>query len=976
MDDAAPPPRLYGLPPGADFPAELIRGLEHRLAGQPPEAWARVEILVNTARMQRRLTRLFAEGPARLVPRIRLLTRIADDPVLSLPPALPGLRRTLELAQLVRGLIAAQQDLAPPSAAFDLADSLAGIFDEMASEGVPAETLEGLDVAGLSEHWARALRFLTLAGGVTGADALPPAAGRLRMAAEALTERWRTDPPDHPVIVAGSTGSRGPVRLLMEAVARLPQGAVVLPGVDAHMPADIWDGLDEAGGGEDHPQYRYADLSRRLGLHPTEIRPWSDADPAPARAALLSMALRPAPVTDRWMRDGPALGDLDAATREIDLIEADDPAEEADAIAIRLRRAVEDGTRAALVTPDRMLTRRVEAALDRWGIAADDSAGVPLQQTAPGRLLRQVAALMSEPPGAEELLALLKHPLAHSGADRARHLLETREFDLWLRRDPPPEIGPATLAAFAEARPEAAPWARWVAALLPRSPAEAPLAAFVSAHRDLAEALAAGPDGTAAELWAEAPGRAARELMDELAAEAGAGGAMAARDYAELAGALLGARESRRPDEGRADVAIWGTLEARVQGADLVILAGLSEGTWPEAPPPDPWLNRPMRRAAGLLLPERQVGLSAHDFQQAACAPRVVLSRARRDAEAETVAARWLNRLTNLLGGLPETGGKQALERMRNRGDVWIGYARAAAAHRLAAPPAPRPAPCPPVAARPRGLSVTRIQTLIRDPYAIYAERILRLRPLDPLRPEPDAPLRGITVHRILERFVTHGPAPDDPAAAEALRAIAADELAKIPWRAARAMWQAQVDRIADWFVAGEMRRRAEVAETVTERRGEFTVPGTDFALTGTADRIDQRTDGRLVVYDYKTGTPPTDKTIRHFDRQLLLEAAMAEAGAFAGVPRATVAQVCHIGVGAKPSDAPLTLRATEGDAMLDPDATLLELRRLIEGWARRDRGYTALRAVHSMAAQGDYAHLARFGEWSLDDAPRPEEVG
>ncbi len=979
MLETDPAPRLYGLPPGADFPAELIRGLEARLAGRPPEEWARVEILVNTARMQRRLTRLFAEGPPRLLPRIRLLTRIADDHALpELPPALPDLRRKLDLAQLVRRLVEADPTLAPRSAVHDLADSLAAIFEEMASEGVEPEALERLDVGGLSDHWARALRFLTIAGTVTRAEPRPAAAERLRRAAEALADRWRTDPPDHPVIVAGSTGSRGPVQLLMRAVAGLPQGAVVLPGVDVHMPADIWDGLGDAMSAEDHPQYRYADLCRRLGVHPAAIGRWSDADPVPARNALLSMALRPAPVTDRWMRDGPGLGDLEAATRDIDLIEAADPAEEAAAIAIRLRRAVEDGDTAALVTPDRMLTRRVEAALDRWGIVADDSAGVPLQQTAPGRLLRQTAQIMAEPPGAEALLALLKHPLCHSGAERNRHLLWTRELDLWLRHAPPPEIGADTLAAFAEAHPEAAEWAEWVAALLPAPREEAPLDTLAARHLDLSECAAGGPGGGSGGLWQEAPGRAARELMDELLAEAAGGGTAIPRDYADLVGSLLSAQEVRRPDEGRADVMIWGTLEARVQGADLVILAGLSEGTWPEVPAPDPWLNRKMRRDAGLLLPERQIGLSAHDFQQAAAAPRVVLSRARRDAEAETVAARWLNRLTNLLGGLPGTGGRQALEHMRGRGDVWIGYARAAAARRQSAAPAPRPAPCPPVAARPDRLSVTQVQTLIRDPYAIYARRILDLSPLAPLRPEPDAPLRGVVLHRIFERFVQDGPGPGpgDPEAEARLRAIAAAELAAIPWRAARAMWQAQIDRLAPWFVEGEVRRRAEVAQIATEARGRFDVPGTGVTLTGTADRIDRRTDGRLVVYDYKTGTVPSDKAIRHFDRQLLLEAAMAEAGAFEAVPRAPVAEICHIGLGAQRRADPLRLRDPDGDAMLDPDATILELRRLLGAWAERSRGYTSLRAMQTMTDYSDYAHLARFGEWTLDDDPAPQEVG
>ncbi len=980
MFDPAETPRFFGLPPGADFPAEVIRGLELRLAGRPPEDWAQVEIFVNTARTQRRLMALFAAGPPRLLPKVRLLTRLAADPLLTdLPPAIPPLRRRLDLAQLVRRLLDADPTLAPRSAATDLADSLASLFDEMDGEGVGWETIDRLDIADLSGHWARALRFLAIARDYVSDDA-PSAEARLRRAAEALAARWAVEPPDHPVLVAGSTGSRGPVALLMHAVAAFPQGAVILPGVDRHMPADVWDCLDDPLTGEDHPQFRFARLARSAGLHPTAIRPWTDADPVPARNALLSMALRPAPVTDQWRRDGPSLGDLRAATARLSLLEAADPGEESLAIALRLRRALEDGRTAALITPDRSLTRRVEATLDRWGLEADDSAGTPLQLTAPGRLLRQVARLLGGPPGPEPLLALLKQPIVHTGTDRGDHLRHTRNFELRLRdRGAPPGIMPATLAEWRADPDDPGPadWIAWLGSCLAEL-AEirtAPLADLVLVHLAVTERLAAGGAPGAGTLWEEAAGRAAREQMEALAREADAGGAMAPRDYADLIDAHLGAAEVRRPDTARPDLMIWGTLEARVQGADLVVLAGLSEGTWPEPPPPDPWLNRPLRQKAGLLLPERRIGLSAHDFQQAAAATEVVFSRSRRDAEAETVLSRWLNRLTNLLGGLPETNGPQALAEMRSRGAVWVDYAREVSARERPAPPARRPAPRPPTEARPARLSVTDIQRLIRDPYAIYAARILRLRRLNPLRPEPDAPLRGEIFHAVFERVLADGLDPFAPDAPARLRALAAEELARVPWISTRALWQGQFDRVSDWFVEGERTRRAGATPLAREVPAEYPVPGTGVVLTGRADRIDRRDDGRLLLYDYKTGRVPGEKEIRHFDRQLLLEAVMGEAGAFAGVPQATVAEICHIGVGSDRSDTPHRLRDPDGDEMLDPDATLLGLQELLRAYAEPGKGYAALRAMRTMTHFSDFAHLARFGEWDLDAVACPEDV-
>jgi len=972
--DAQPTPRVFALPPGCDYPAELIAGLNERLEGQPPEAWARVEIFVNTSRMRRRLIQLFADGPPRLLPRIRLLTQLAADPELTdLPPAQPPLRRTLELAGLVRRLLEADPSLAPKSALFDLAESLGALFDEMHGEGVAVEALKGLDISDASGHWQRALKFLTIASNVIGTDTMPSAEARLRAAAETLAEPWFHTPPDHPVIVAGSTGSRGPVALLMQAVARLPQGAVILPGVDPHMPRDVWDRMEDDRASEDHPQYRFAKIARALDLDPADLPTWTGCAPVPERAALLSMALRPAPVTDQWMRDGPSLGDMHRATDGLSLIEAADPVEEAAAIALCLRRAIDGGKRAALISPDRMLTRRVQAALDRWGIEADDSAGLPLHLTAPGRLLRQTAALVGALPGPEDVLALLKHPLVAPEGDRNMHLLRARRLDLWLRKNGTPEVGSTVLAAWAEGQTKddgATEWAAWAGDLIDRLAAigHGPLDDMAGHHIKATEAFAPA-------LWEEAPGRSAKLAMDGLLAEAAFGDAISPPEYSALVETILTAGEVRRPDTARPDVMIWGTLEARVQGADLVILAGLSEGTWPEPPAPDPWLNREMRHRLGLLLPERRIGLAAHDFQQAACAPEVVFSRARRDAEAETVMSRWLNRLTNLLGGLSDTGGPDALAAMRARGDRWLHQARLAADRVILAEPARRPSPRPPVEARPNRLSVTQIQTLVRDPYAIYAGKVLSLSRLAPLRPEPDALLRGTALHEILERWLREGHDPASPEARPALLRIADEVLALVPWQSARLAWLAHVDGFADWFLEGERQRQAQAVPLEPEKGGRFEVPGSGFTLTGTADRIDRLPDGRLVVIDYKTGALPSKDQLLYFDKQLMLEAVMAEAGAFEGVEPAEVARVSHIGLGSTPKETQHTLREP-GDETLDPDAVLAMLQALLMRYRSRERGYTALRAMQSMLDRSDHAHLARFGEWTLDDDAIPEDVG
>ena len=981
MFEPAALPRLFALPPGADFAAELVAGLVDRMAGQPPEALARVELYLNTARMQRAVRAAFDARGARLLPRLRLVTDLGRDPLAGLPAAVPPLRRRLELAQLVARLTRAQPDFAPGTAVYDLADSLADLMDEMQGEGVTPAALEALDTGDHAAHWQRSLAFIRIVSRYFDGSEAPDPEARQRRVVEALAARWQAAPPAHPVIVAGSTGSRGATALFLQAVARLPQGAVVLPGLDRAMPAAAWDSL-EAGEvpAEDHPQYRFLALARALGLEPGQIADWTAATPpCPTRNRLVSLALRPAPVTDQWLTEGAALGELGAATAAVTLIEAPDPRAEALAVALRLRQAAEAGQSAALVTPDRMLTRRVAAALDRWGIVADDSAGLPLLLSAPGRFLRHVAALFGRPLTVEALLILLKHPLTATGAGtRGDHLRFTRELELQLRRHGPAFPDAAALAAWAAKGPEdgRAAWAQWLGDSLSgrAEGADRPLSAWTETHLALAEALAAGPGGTpeASELWQAEAGRSARRIFDELCREAGHGGAFAAHDYADLVAALLDAGSVRQPEGAHPGIRILGTLEARAGGADLVILGGLTDGGWPELPPPDPWLSRRMRLDAGLLLPERRVGLAAHDFQQAIAAPEVVLSRALRDAEAETVASRWLNRLTNLMGGLPAQGGPAALAAMRARGAALVATALQLEEPAAPLPRAPRPAPCPPVAHRPRELPVTGIRTLIRDPYAVYARRILRLSPLDPILATPDARLRGQAIHRIVERFVRERPEGEAPGAARTRLAATAEAVLteEIAWPSARRLWLARLMRVADAFLAAEVTRAARGRPVVIEKKGSVTLQNPVFTLTATPDRIDLLADGLVHLYDYKTGEPPSQEKQKHFEKQLLLEAAMAERGGFAELGPRRVEGVTYIGLGASAKEV-VTL--IEGEILTE---TWAGLGRLLARYLTRAQGFAARRAMFESRDISDYDHLSRYGEWGLGDASIPERVG
>lgn len=971
-------PRVFAVPLGVDFPKALVSGLLQRAQGAPPEALARAQLIVNTRRMARRIGALFDEGPPLLLPRIQLVTDLGESWQLSdLPDPVPPLRRRLELVQLVSRLLESQPGLAPRASLYDLADSLAKLMDEMHGEGVSPDRIDDLDVSDQSGHWARIKAFLGIVRHYfeQGEDA-PDVETRQRMVIERLQAQWAAKPPDHPIIVAGSTGSRGATRLLMEAVARLPQGAVVLPGFDTDMPEDVWRELDDPMHSEDHPQYRFADLLHGLGIRPSEIETWTGDWPAnPARNRLVSLALRPAPVTDQWLRDGPALDDLQGATQSVALLEAPSTRMEALAIAMRLREAAENNQTAALITPDRTLSRQVAAALDRWNIRPDDSAGEPLHLSPPGRFLRHVCELLHQPLSAASLLTLLKHPLTHSGGSRGPHVRLTNELELHLRRNGPPYPDAESLRLWAAklTDPFGKPWAEWIIANFTGMVREGEVALgdLVATHVALAERIAQGSEGEGSgELWAKEAGRKLQATVSDLSESAPYGGALPARDYASLLLSLLSGEQAHGTQEAHPGILIWGTLEARVQGANLLILAGLNEGSWPEMPSPDPWLNRSMRKEAGLLLPERRIGLSAHDFQQAVLAPEVWLTRSVRSEDAETVPSRWLNRLQNLLTGLASKEGPEAWAKMKARGAHWLARAEA-----LEAPgagvPAKRPSPRPPAEARPRRLSVTEIKRLIRDPYAIYAKHVLQLRPLDPLMRLPDALLRGIVIHKALENFVKA--TKDDPGAVTEERLLAETVSvlqAEVPWAEARSLWRAKLERVAERFIASELERREIATPAEFEIRGGATLSGLGFELTAEADRIDMAKDGALHIYDYKTGAAPGAKEQTHFDKQLLLEAAIATREGFGKLPPSPVARAVFISLGSgKPEEhAPLDTEP--------PEKVWAEFGELIGAYLSPELGFTSRRALQKSSDSGDYDQLARFGEWDITDDPNPEEVG
>ncbi len=965
--------RIFNIGVDRRFVDELARRIlaEH---GKEPLALADTLVLLPTRRSARALREAFLRasgGRAILLPRLAPLgdidegewQTVGDGNALALPPAIEPTEREVLLARLVtafrddRGEAIAQS----PAQALKLARELGHLLDELAIEGVAFDRLEALVGGNFAHHWQRTLRFLAIVGehwprllaGRGQIDALDRRTRSIR----AQAARWRENPPATPIIAAGSTGSQPATRELLQVIAALPQGAVVLPGLDREMDDASWQNLDPT-----HPQFALRELLAALGCERRDVAEWPGDGGDAARRLLIAELMRPSETSEAWVNPGAAA--LEHVTR----VDCTTPHQEALAIALALREALETPRRtAALVTPDRDLARRVAAELRRWNVEIDDSAGAPLFDTPPATLLRTLIAAVDSGFAPIDLLALLKHPLCTLGLDRTALLDAARRLDRKCLRGLKPAPGLAPLRALVERADFGASADRSaVVDLVDRlEAATAPLVGLDrAAPQALLEATIAAAEGIAPpeSLWAGDAGEALSAALAGLREAWQDQPEIALGEWPALLAAML-STEILRPSFGRHPrLAIWGPLEARLQRADLLILGGLNEGTWPPSVETGPWINRPMRAALGLPQPERRIGQSAHDFAAALAAERVLLTRAQREGGAPTVPSRWLARLDALFGYDPASATMpEYIQRGRR---TYLAWSEALDRPEEYAPRT-RPEPRPPVEARPTRLSVSRIETWRRDPYGLYARSILGLATLKPLEEELGAADRGSALHEALDAFLRDHPSGRlPPDALQRFEALGEHHLGGIlAAPAERAFWWPRFRRLARWFVATENARRSAGARLLgSETTGTLAVGR--LVIEARADRVDDLGDGAWEIIDYKTGRVPSKKELDAlFAPQLLIEAAMAEKGGFAGLAgrpksvRLAYWQANGLGDGGR-------VHEIDDSAALVP-AMLALVARMADQFALRDTPYAALPWPEFIPHFNDYKHLERVAEWS-----------
>ncbi|MBH5322810.1 PD-(D/E)XK nuclease family protein [Aurantiacibacter sediminis] len=976
-----PGPKVYSIAAHRGFADALVAGLVPRYS-DANFGLAKLTLLLPSARAARTMQEAFVRHSGEtgqagmLMPRMVMVGDLDLDETLgplfdslgagaAIPPAADPTRRWLRLAQL----ISETQENAPKGAALlRLAFETGQVMDRLLVEEIAPGALRQDEVLSifeekLSAHWQDNLRdFAKLQqywlADLSARGELDAAARRNALFREAA-KRMRDNPPETPLVAAGVTSAAPALARLLRTVSELPQGAVILPDLDLSMGDEVWDELGAAGdtgaespfGRDDavtHPQYHLKLLLNRMGVRRDEVQQWHRAGLGkgpPERTHAISSLFLPPEASKAWV-DLPANRRRMAGVR---LIESANPEEEAQAVALLVRQALEEPEkRVAVVTPDRGLAGRVTQHLRRWNITADDSAGRPLAQTAAGRIVLLLAEAAAEDAAPVPLLALLQHPLAGAGEGRADWLDAARALEMRLR-GPRTAPGLAPLKAAAE-KAGVGEWFCGIAeAIAPLLGHAEPLG--LAAWLDLLASAAESLCGDA--VWSREDGRALSSFIEELRLNARE--VPVQLDATDLPSALRDAMDRvavRPPYGGHPRVAIYGLLEARMTRADLVICAGLNEGTWPPTPSTDPLLAPAVLRALGVPGADFRIGLAAHDLAGALGAPEVVLSRAARDTSGPAIPSRFLLRVRALLG---EDMAKAAT-------DNELRALAGAIDDPPPVPPHPQPQPRPSSAQREQVISVTALDRLRSDPYEFYAKRILALPELEKLDAVPGPAWQGSLAHAILE---------DWHAGKGSLGELADQHLSELSAHPLlRALWQPRLMRALEWIEA-ELKGEPGRTPLKWEAKGKISVKG--ITIHGVADRIDRMPDGSLAVVDYKTGKPPSGTQVENgYALQLGTLGLILRDGDIGGVSgEASCFEYWSFGKNAD-SDTGFGYKVTplkvgNKRSGMEPDEFLPKtqamLNEALDEWILGDEPFTA-RPNPDAPVYNTYDQLMRLAEW------------
>ncbi len=871
---------VFYIPTGYSF-LETLAKSALRLYGETPEHLADLHILLPTRRAVRMMADIFLDltnGAPMILPRLRAVADI-DDAELELwvhgatrilpdiHPAISNIERQAVLTQMLQK----RDPTLNYARASGMARALGELMDRVADEDLSLDAMDHLVPSEYAAHWQLTVEFLSILRTVWPTyledRKLQNATTRRSLLLRTLAAHWAAHPPASPIWIAGVTGSLPAVADLMRVIANCPNGHVILSGFDPSISDDAKEDLQ-------HPHYQTHQTLSRLSISPHDVRVWPEypldtADKRDvARGEFWNHVLCTNIASDRWteLKHAPNRTEFGDVLSGLRLISCKNRPQEARIIAAAARHILSDqNARLAIVTPDRALAQDIISACARFKIDVNDSAGDVLSDTAPARFMFLCLKTVMGGYHPVDLLSLLRDPFFNPSL-LSREAMD--RIDRLSRGVRPPAHVDGLMAELIRRGQDAKYPVRdalstddqdqlahifSICSNFERTFCQDNLSVLdrIRAHITLAEQLSAHDDHDVSALWTEDDGITLARFFQDLLASADMLPKIVDRDYVDfLADMMSGIRVNAR-GVGHPRLALLGIFESRLISCTHVILAGMNEGIWPQGPRIDPWLSRRMRQDFGLPLDDIQTGRMAHDFLQLVRRNQVIMTRSEQLNGEITVSSRWWQRLETVIHALGYNPQSLAADDLV----AWVGARDAA--QKTKNIKVMRPMPTPPCHLRPRKISATNIDLLIKNPYAFYARHILRLFPLDGYDMDVDGRIRGIILHRVTEKFISSFQGDLPGLFAPQILEILSDVLrVEIHDPVVRATLWPRLERVLLNFLDQEKDWRSQgFSSRFLEQKWHLNldIQGEPYTITARFDRLDQHRDGAYALVDYKT---------------------------------------------------------------------------------------------------------------------------
>lgn len=798
-----------------------------------------------------------------------------------------------------------------------LSQALLQLIEECVRDQVPLERLITLDLEAFAEHWQMSAKLLQL---VVREWPLLLAAKHAQTHQQHVNKTladsaaWLAEHrPEYPVILAGSTGSVMATRQLMAVIAQLPQGAVIFPGLDKHMPEAHWRLLEVEPG--THPQRPLMETLRHLRITRSQVH-WLGQENA-AEACMPTMRNQVvrsvhalAECSDEWRHMPPAL--LENAFSAVHAWALPDEYMEADIIAMKVREALEQPEASILlVSPDKQMHKRLRMALTRYAVTLNDTMGVYLPDIPDCVFLQLVLDALQQRCSLSSLVNLCKHPLCTGGQKAGELRMHLRQLEKKLRR--------TTEAALIENWPDYLQQHEpdfYNAIIVRMQPLYAqesmPAMQFLRTLLEVAESLAMDDAGHCV-LWREAAGRYALQSMMQITQ---AMQHLPAMTLPELHASLRMFMRGYvfRPAYGaHPRVQLVTPIEARLLSADLVIVCGLQRDVWPAAIAPDPWLNRALRSNVGLMDPQFPHAQAMHDISLLLHQPRVLLTFAHKTGGSPAMPSAIWQRMMALAERAPVLR-----QRWADEAKQWCGW-HSILYHPRKTQHITAYAASPPLQMRPTQHSPSSIELLMCAPYIYYAKYVCQLRVLESLTPDVSAMDFGQMLHSILHDYHEQCPKklPDDytsTMAEQRLYAIAELHLQRYASQTISQFWRPRLFVALSQFATYDTQRRMDPHMLGIEAECVYSKPlPYGHVLSGRMDRLEHYRGGYAIT-DYKTGNAPSVKDVNTglFPQLPLLALALQAEKA----PNATIVELCYWQAGTVQKAAQVTILAKQSDRL------------------------------------------------------------